>query len=141
MLYTCLRMTRVQTPDEPSLRRLVYRFYEQVRDEPTLGPVFDRHLRGKWPEHLEKMVDFWCTVLLGARRFRGNPRAVHARLANEVDPADFEIWLELFHRTAREVFTDDVADAIAARASMMASGLQQAMFGSSQRRRPHEMHR
>jgi hemoglobin len=122
-------MTRAQAPDEQSIRRLVHRFYEQVRDETTLGPIFDRHVQGRWPEHLDKMVGFWSTVLLGVRRYHGNPRAVHARLAREVDPADFEIWLALFHRTAHEIFTPEVADAIHARATMMAGGLAQAMYG------------
>ena len=122
-------MTRAHTPDEISLRRMVHRFYEQVRDDATLGPIFERHVDGRWPEHLDKMVDFWSTVLLGARRYRGNPRSVHAALAEEVDPDAFDVWLELFHRTTHEVFVPELAEAIDARASMMASGLKQAMFG------------
>lgn len=123
-------MTRAQSFDEPSIARLVHRFYEQVRDDATLGPIFDRHLEGRWAEHLDKMVDFWSMVLLGARRFQGNPRAVHAALAAEVDPADFEVWLELFRRTAHEVFTPELAEGLHARAAMVAGGLKQAMFGS-----------
>jgi hemoglobin len=123
-------MTRAQAPDEPSIRRLVHRFYERVRDDPTLGPIFDRHVQGRWPEHLDKMVDFWSTVLLGARRYRGNPRAVHQKLAAETEPQVFEVWLDLFRRTSHEVFSPELADAIHARATMMAGGLRQAMFGA-----------
>jgi hemoglobin len=122
-------MTRAQVPDEASLRTLVHRFYEQVRDDATLGPIFDRHVQGRWPEHLDKMVDFWSTVLLGARRYRGNPRSVHAALAAEVEPQAFEVWLTLFRRTAHEVFEPPLAESIYARATMMAAGLKQAMFG------------
>ena len=43
--------------------RLVDRFYEKVRDDETLGFIFDKVAQVDWPMHLPMMYDFWQTVL------------------------------------------------------------------------------
>jgi hemoglobin len=44
--------------DEALLRRLVHRFYTNVRADAALGPIFDRRIADGEP-HLEQMVAFW----------------------------------------------------------------------------------
>jgi len=44
------------TADE--IRQFVYLFYDRVRKDEQLGPVFDHHIHD-WNAHLEKMVQFW----------------------------------------------------------------------------------
>ncbi|MDA0312450.1 MAG: hypothetical protein O2992_10090 [Gemmatimonadetes bacterium] len=46
------RVTEVQ------IRTLVFTFYEQVREDDLLGPVFASHIDDRWGPHLEKMCDF-----------------------------------------------------------------------------------
>jgi len=108
--------------DEPRIRRMVDHFYEQVRADPMLGPVFESRLAGRWPAHLDKMVDFWTSALLGAGRYAGNPRAAHAALP-DISPRHFERWLELFEETLAATFDDADAAQIHARARAMAQGL------------------
>lgn len=36
----------------------VNRFYDKIRTDKLLGPVFNEHIQHRWPEHLEKMVRF-----------------------------------------------------------------------------------
>ena len=43
--------------DEESLSRLVPLFYDRVRQDPELGPIFNDAI-SKWPEHLKKLVSF-----------------------------------------------------------------------------------
>lgn len=107
--------------DRDAIRRMVDAFYARVRDDEMLGPVFEAHVQGRWPEHLAKMVDFWSAALLRQPGYAGNPRAVHARL--EIGPAHFRRWLRLFETTLGELFEPELAGAIQARAQMMAGGL------------------
>ena len=43
--------------DEGILRNLVHRFYDRVRADEVLGPVFAARITD-WPPHLERMVAF-----------------------------------------------------------------------------------
>ena len=53
---------------EEMIRTLVLTFYAKVRKDPTLGPIFDQAI-GDWDDHLEKLTDFWSSVMatIGAR--------------------------------------------------------------------------
>lgn len=108
--------------DRAGIARLVHAFYSRVQRDALLGPIFEARVQGRWPEHLEKMVDFWSAALLRESGYAGNPRSVHARL-DGVGPQHFHRWLELFAATLGELFTDDVADPILARSRLMAGGL------------------
>lgn len=55
------------------VHQLVHTFYGLIREEPLLGPVFEERIQDNWPEHLEKMVRFWQTVLLEERTYFGSP--------------------------------------------------------------------
>lgn len=97
---------------------MVETFYERVRDDASLGPIFERSLRAPWPEHLDRMVDFWATVLLGVPRFEGNPVARHRAIA-ELQPEHFDRWLELFREVLDELFPEHIATDIYTRAGRM----------------------
>ena len=107
--------------DEDGIRRLVHGFYGAVRDDDLIGPVFAREVEdGRWPEHLDKMCDFWSSVLLKTRRYEGRPLAPHLRLADLSD-AHFERWLSLFAQTARAEFEPGPAAAVIAFAERIAN--------------------
>jgi hemoglobin len=96
---------------EDEIRALVFSFYGAVREDATLGPMFEARLEGVWPAHLEKMCDFWSSVLLATGRFRGNPVQTHASMT-ELRPYHFPRWIELFGATAHDVLRPDVATAV-----------------------------
>jgi hemoglobin len=88
------------TPDlctEEEVHRLVHGFYDKVRQDPALGPIFDAHIHD-WPTRLAKMVDFWSSALRGTARFRGTPMPKHVGLS-ELSAALFGRWLALFGET------------------------------------------
>ena len=93
-------------PDEAGIARLVHAFYARARTDWLLGPVFEATV-ADWDEHLDTLVRFWCTVLLRAGSYRGNPMAAHRPLA--LDDQHFARWLALWDRTAREVLPRDQA--------------------------------
>ncbi len=83
------------TADE--IRQFVYLFYDRVRKDEQLGPVFDRHIHD-WNAHLDKMVQFWSSMLLGTGTYSGTPMPKHVALPN-VTGELFGRWLELFRDT------------------------------------------
>jgi hemoglobin len=128
---------RIRPPaDEPLARpgldrdyigQLVRSFYERVRRDVRLGPIFSRHITGDWEPHLEKMTDFWCSVILKSGDYDGRPVPAHMKLT-EVTESDFEIWLRLFRETARERCEPEVAAVFIDRAERIAKSLSLAMF-------------
>jgi hemoglobin len=94
-------MNIAQLCTEQEVRQLVHAFYDRVRNDPLIGPVFTEHV-SDWPSHLEKMVDFWSSTLRGTARFRGSPMVTHNRLTG-ISETHFQRWLELFRQTTQDL--------------------------------------
>jgi hemoglobin len=107
--------------DEAMIRALVPAFYAKVRRDPELGPIFDREV-ADWDEHLDRLCDFWSSVLLMTGRFKGQPMAVHARI-DDIEPRHFGRWLELFEATARALWPVAAADLVTAKARQIGESL------------------
>ena len=121
---------------EDDIARLVDTFYARVREDPALGPVFDRAI-SDWGPHLATMCKFWSSVMLTSGRYKGNPVAVHHR----VDGIEYDLfarWLALFDETCRELFDDDIADAFRDKAMRIAESLKLALFYRPDRPWPPE---
>ncbi len=86
---------------EQAIRDLVHGFYDEVRNDPLIGPMFDAHIASEaWPVHLAKMCDFWSSVVLKSGRYDGRPLPPHMAIGN-ISDAQFERWLILFRPVAR----------------------------------------
>lgn len=97
---------QLSTVDEDSIRRLVHGFYDAVRRDDVIGPIFLQKIApGRWPFHLNRMCDFWSSVLLRSGRYHGQPLPPHLRLPGLSD-IHFARWLGLFRTTARQVFDE-----------------------------------
>jgi hemoglobin len=110
--------------DDDVLRDLVHRFYDRVRADPALGPIFAARI-DEWGPHLARMVDFWSSVALMTGRYHGAPVPAHVGLP--VTRADFDRWLALFRETAGEVCIPEGADHVIARAERIARSLNMAV--------------
>lgn len=86
---------------EDEISQLVESFYQRVRDDGMLGPIFSEHV-DDWPSHLGKMVDFWSSTLRGTARFRGSPMIKHQGIEGITD-RHFQRWLQLFHETTANI--------------------------------------
>jgi hemoglobin len=106
--------------DDAMLARLVYGFYDRVRVDPMLGPVFAERI-ADWGPHLAKMVDFWSSVALMTGRYHGAPMPKHLSLP--VEGAHFDRWLDLFRATAAEVFPPAGAAWVIERAERIATSI------------------
>ena len=114
--------------DPQSIERLVHGFYADVRQDPLLGPVFEQALHGRWAAHLQRLVDFWSTVALGTRSFRGDVFGRHMALQG-VTPAHFAAWVGLWRQHTERLFAPEVARELQVVAHGIARNLFRGYFG------------
>ena len=114
--------------DLDSITALVHGFYADVRADEQLGPLFDRAIAPHWDAHLARMVDFWSTVALGARSFKGDVFGKHMAV-DGVEPGHFEIWLRLWTQHTNALFEPEVARELQAVAHGIARNLFRGYFG------------
>ena len=95
--------------DEAMVRAVVDSFYARARQDEVIGPVFNRVIpTDEWPEHLDKITDFWSSMLLATGRYMGRPRPKHIAIP-ELNDSHFQRWLTLFRMTVEELCPPDVA--------------------------------
>jgi Truncated hemoglobins len=105
------------------LQLLLRRFYADVRQHNTIGPIFNARIHD-WPSHMEKIADFWSGLTGGPPRYGGGFAGRHMPLG--LEERHFQAWLELWHRhchahlpprEATEMIT--IAEALGARLRMV----------------------
>lgn len=119
---------RHSTPTEDNIRELVYAFYDRVRADALLGPVFDGALAGRWDEHLPKMCRFWSSLVLGSKSYRGNVQQAHEPVPG-IEPKHFSHWLYLFLDTVQAHYEPAAAVQFMEPALRIAQSLQLSRFG------------
>jgi hemoglobin len=102
---------------------LVNTFYDKVRADELIGPLFGEVARVNWELHLPKMYDFWEGILFGTGGYRGRPMPPHFRLTQQhpLLAHHFERWLSLFFATVDELFEGEKAGEVKVRALNIAS--------------------
>lgn len=101
---------------------LVDAFYAKVQADGKLAPVF-AHVN--WETHLPVMYDFWSSLLLGDKSYRGNPFEKHKALP--IDAHHFSQWLKLFQETVDLHFEGSKAREVKDRAQSIATVFQHKM--------------
>ncbi|MGH8214716.1 MAG: group III truncated hemoglobin [Rhodanobacteraceae bacterium] len=119
------------TLDESQLAILVDRFYDRVRVDPLLGPVFNRVV-DDWDAHKVLMTSFWTTVALRSGHYRGNPLAKHQPLPIGVE--HFQRWLALWRETAGELLDIESAALMTGYAERIGYGMRVGMGLSGHQR-------
>lgn len=78
------------------LHKLLRHFYADVRQQETIGPIFNAHIKD-WPAHLENIADFWSGLTGGPAKYRGGMPMKHLSLG--LGEVHFQAWLGLWKRT------------------------------------------
>ncbi|MBO3698251.1 group III truncated hemoglobin [Roseivirga sp. E12] len=129
-------MKRKEIESREDVALLVNTFYAKVRAHETLGPIFNGVIED-WPEHLDKLVDFWETNLFFVRAYKGNPLKAHLdvdrQFDHSIEQAHFGNWLQLWFETLDELFIGDNVDIAKTRARTMAHTIFLRIFSA----RPH----
>lgn len=105
--------------NQDDIKLMVDTFYDRIKLNPVLGPIFEDKIGDKWPMHLEKMYRFWATILLNEHTYSGSPFAPHATLP--IDESHFKIWVETFNTTLDDLFDGEVATEAKSRGVLMAA--------------------
>ncbi|MFG1398137.1 group III truncated hemoglobin [Xanthobacter sp. VTT E-85237] len=124
--------------DEAMIRSLVFTFYDRVRGDALIGPIFEERVVD-WGDHLEKLCLFWSSVALMTGRYHGQPMPRHLPLP--ISGVHFDRWLDLFEATARELCPPAAATHFIIRARRIADSLELGIASknnqiASPRRRP-----
>lgn len=90
---------------------LVDEFYQKVKVDETLGPVFTEIARINWEKHLPLMCDFWENAILFTGSYQGNPMDLHLHLhkAMPLLSIHFQKWNQLFINTVDGLFKGEKA--------------------------------
>lgn len=100
------------------IKVLVDSFYDRVKKDELLAPIFLKAIPGDWAPHLDTMYRFWNAALFNVREYSGNPFRKHMPLP--LKQAHFERWISLFYQTLDDSFSGPVADEAKRRAMIMA---------------------
>jgi hemoglobin len=107
--------------DEQVIASLVSTFYARIQLHPVLGPIFKAKIED-WDHHIEKLTEFWSSVVLMSGRYHGQPMRAHLPL--NIDARHFDQWLALFRRTAHDVCPPPAAAYFIERAERIAESLE-----------------
>jgi hemoglobin len=107
-----------------TIETMVLSFYRKILKDDTVGPFFvaklgDDMSNEYWKPHLEILINFWSSMMLGDSSYRGNPFAPHMSLG-ELNREVFEQWLKLFFETLDEIYEPQVADVFKERSTIIA---------------------
>ncbi|MFT6558406.1 group III truncated hemoglobin [Sneathiella sp.] len=122
------RASRTARIPNDEIIKMVDRFYEKVKVDDVLGPIFNSAIGDHWDEHMPKMYRFWSSVLNGSGLYSGNPMKAHISLKSKVELENFDRWLSLFHETLTELFCEDDVVYIFGKAENIAQSLSLGMF-------------
>ncbi len=116
-------MKRKEIESREDVSLLVNTFYGKVRKHEVLGLIFNGIIHN-WPEHLEKLTDFWETNLFFVKAYKGNPLRAHLDVDRHVnytvEQAHFGNWLQLWFETLDELFIGENCEIAKKRARAMA---------------------
>ncbi|WP_051609113.1 group III truncated hemoglobin [Fodinicurvata fenggangensis] len=107
--------------------RLVRDFHARIRKDPVLAPVFLEAIGQDWDSHMARMRRFWSAEMLGTERELDDPAPTHRSL-QELRPAHFDRWLDLFRQSAFSICDRQSAYAFVARAERIAEQRKHAVF-------------
>jgi len=105
---------------------LVKEFYIKVRQNETIGYIFDDIMKVNWDHHMPILVDFWESILLDTGSYRRNTMEVHFHVNEKIklEPVHFTTWLAIFHNTVDEYFEGEKAELAKKRAYAIAQLMQ-----------------
>lgn len=106
------------------IENLVTHFYQKVRKDEVLGPIFDK-AKVDWKEHISLLCQFWNSVMLKTNEYHGNAYQKHISLQKlaPIEAHHFIRWLNLFKDEALYHLPIESAQEIIHRASLIAESL------------------
>lgn len=108
---------------EADIALLVPAFYERIRQDPLLSPIFNGAIQ-EWPAHLETLEAFWSSVMLTSGRYKGQPMVAHFRHEKAMTAENFARWLDLWQEASNALLPPEKAAIFQEKAGRIAESLQ-----------------
>ncbi len=108
------------------IEKVIISFYEKVKQDKTIGFIFNDVVQINWATHIPVIVDFWDSILLDNPVYSKNAMEVHFDI-NKKTPLQkehFKSWVRLFTTTVDELFEGKTAALAKTRAKSIASVMQ-----------------
>jgi len=96
-----------------------------------LGPVFEEVAEVDWAEHIPKLIDYWCRVLLHRPGLGGSILAPHRRV-HSIEPLTLEHcdrWYQLWVRSVDQGWAGPRADQAKDHAAKIMSSIASRVIG------------
>jgi hemoglobin len=109
---------------------LVNRFYDKVKVDTLIGPIFNDVAHVNWEKHLPVMYAFWENIIFQTGDYAGNPMTAHYRIHNlhRLGKSHFDRWKALFIETTDELFSGTNAELAKQRALSIATVMEIKLF-------------
>jgi hemoglobin len=110
---------------------LVVEFYREVVFDDLLAPIFDEVAEVDWSQHIPKLIDYWCRILLRERSYAGAVTATHRHLHGR-QPVRIEHcdrWYVLWVRTVDSRWAGPTADRAISHAARLMAAMATRIFG------------
>lgn len=112
------------------IENLVTHFYQRVKKDELLGPIFNDVAQIDWEHHIPLLCQFWNSIMLKTNEYHGGAYMKHVLLGQKVDieESHFERWLSLFKEEALKHLPPEAAKEIIQKAAMIADSLKYGML-------------
>lgn len=110
---------------------LVVEFYREVVFDELLEPLFGGVAEIDWGQHIPKLIDYWCRILLRKGSYVGQVTAVHRHL-HGLEPIRVEHcdrWYVLWASSVDARWAGPTADRAKTHAASLMAGMARHVFG------------
>jgi hemoglobin len=104
------------------IEKFIIAFYDKVKQDETIGFIFNDVVKMDWAHHIPIIVDFWESILLDNPLYKRNAMEVHYTLNQKLplQKEHFDRWLQLFSAAIDELHEGSIASSAKTRAKGIA---------------------
>lgn len=109
--------------ERDDIYKLLEVFYSKAFADDLIGFYFTEVIKLDLTTHLPIITDFWESVLLNTKAYRGDVMKLHRHIhdLSPFKPVHFDRWVKIFTETVDEYFAGDVAELAKQRAQSIAT--------------------
>lgn len=113
------------------VHHLVTAFYREVVFDELLEPYFGEVAEVEWAEHIPKLIDYWCWILLGGDGYPGAVTRTHRHLhgLRAIEPAACDRWFDLWVASVDARWSGPTATRAKTHAAALMAGMARHVFG------------
>lgn len=114
-----------------AIHDLVVEFYREIIFDEVLDPMFSEVAEVDWNEHIPRLVDYWCRILLRTDDYSGPIMAAHRELhaLEAVRLEHCDRWYALWVRSVDSSHRGPVAEHAKSHAASVMAGMARHIFG------------